>query len=195
MTNQYYFTDEFGKLIYYAFVRKDRHLEVSLYCGDELYVKKSLPDGDHLLEKNGLALQLSVGWFSVTHQLTRHGERVKPAKTNRKELRTLLRERGIFNELNPPPQPIRRRSSRGIWTVIILFTIGLTLEFLTQDRGKGWFVLRVIFLSAAYYQLCAPLIDLVPDRHMDEELKATYKFLCGIGGMIATSVLIAEWLN
>lgn len=151
--------------------------------------------GQHQLVKDNMDLHIQLKWFKVILELRIDNEPVPFRKVKRKELKAKLMDLGITNEINPnvgPKEPFNYRRLKGPF---ILITVGVTWQVLTEGSGKFWEVPAMILFIIAYAQIFSPVIDRVPDRHLDADSKGKFKFLAGMAGMIITLIITSKITN
>jgi len=190
MFNEYYYTDLYQEPIYVSILTLNNSVETTLYIGSKLARRQSLQRGLHVLEKDDVKLKLKIKWFEAIPELTIADEKVELKKIKRKDLREILITLGINNALNPKEKPKKAFDIKKLRGPFFLIVAGTIWEVLTQDMGQLWNVPSMLIFTIAYVIVFSPLIDKVPERHMDTDTKGKFKFILGIGAMIFTQIII-----
>ncbi len=191
MFNEYYITTKYKEPIYFSIITINQSAETSLYIGNKIARRNSLQRGFHVLEKDNIQLKLQLKMFKAIPELYVDNEKVDVEKVKRKELRTILENLNIHNELNPKKVPRKPFNYRKLIAPGILIFLGALWQYAMRNFSGFWEIPSLLFYIIAYFQLFSPLVDRVPDRHMDEETKGKFKLLAGIGLMILTQILVS----
>jgi len=191
MFNEYYITTKYEEPIYFSIITINKSAETSLYFGNKIVRRKSLQRGFHVLEKDNVQLKLQLKMFKALPELYIDNKKVDVEKIKRKELRAILEELNIHNALNPKKVPRQPFNFRKLIAPGILIFLGALWQYLMRNFSGFWEIPSILFYIIAYFQIFSPMINRVPDRHMDEETKGKFKLLVGFGFMILTQVLVS----
>ncbi|MEO1260511.1 MAG: hypothetical protein AAFZ15_17070 [Bacteroidota bacterium] len=195
MFNEYYYTASADEPIYCSIITLNNSVETSLYKGKKLLVRKSLQIGIHQLKKEDIELRVQIKWFKVIPELRINNKLIAFQKLKRKQLRSKLIDYGINNEINPKKQPKEPFNYRRLRFPSILILLGITWDVFTKGKGKFWDIPSMIIFVIAYAMIFSPLVDRIPDRHLNTETKGKLKLVTGIVGMGLTQVLIRKILQ
>lgn len=190
-----YITTKYEEPIYFSIIALSKSVEVSLYIGKKLVRRKSLQRGLHVLEKDNIKLKVQLKTFKAIPELSIENEKIEVEKLKRKDFIKILTDLNIHNELNPIKKAPQAFNYKKLIAPSILIFIGTICQLTISNNGKFYEVPSMLFFIIAYYQLFSPLINKVPQWHMDDETKGKFKFLAGLGFMILTHILIDELIK
>jgi hypothetical protein len=192
MFTEYYYLTHHHRHIYYSLRGFENRVEVSLYIDNKLVVRKSVFKGVHLIQHDDIEIQLNVTLLKTSSKLKIAGEDVAIKKIKRKDLRSILNELGIFNEINPRPAAREPFNFRKLILPVALIALGVVLQVLTKGMGKFWDIPSMIVLIIAYFGLFSSLAKRIPENILDDANKGKLILVFSFGFMILTQVLISE---
>jgi len=189
----YYHTNLDGKLIYVTAIALNRSVEVSLYEENKLLKRNSFYYGSHIMTHENFELQL---YFKIKSKLSLHlnGQELELNKVKRKELKAVLSDRGYYNEINPRTKPKEPFNPRVFIPPIIFLLIGFAIHYFTIDGARFWFIPVAILYGIAYWILFAPLVEKIPDRHLDDETRGKVKFILALLPAMLTQDVVRGFL-
>ena len=180
MVHEYHYTKDHDELIYLSVITLNNSYETSLYIGKKLVRRYSFMRGVHLLKKDNVEVKIQIKFLSTKPQLKIDGKEVKLHKIRRKELRRILDNNGIYNDINPSKKEQPRRNPKSIFRSFIFIALGVLGLVLFNEGGKFIYMLSMLMLLIGGFMFTSPLVNIIPERHLNDEGKVKIKIVLGL---------------
>lgn len=192
--SSYYYTNLDGKLLYISAINLNRSIEVSLYQEDKLLKRNSFYHGTHLITHGDFELHLYFKLIKDKITLLHDGQELNLNKVKRKELKALLMQKGYYNDINPRSKAKDQFNPKILIAPICFILFGIALHYLTINRARFWFIPVAICYGIAYWILFSPLVEKIPDRHLDDETRGKAKFILALLPAMLTQDIVRNFI-
>ena len=158
MVHEYHYTKIDEELIYISIITLNNSYETSLYIGKQLVRRKSFHRGLHVIQKDNINLRIRIKLFKTIPEMRIDGKEVSLRKIKRKELRKLLDEANIYNEINPQKKAAKPFKARKLFVPALFIIPGIIGTIYAPGMGKVMKFFFLFLLVIGGFLLFSPLL-------------------------------------
>lgn len=169
MGSRVYFTEIAGQKVYLLFKVFDRQYELSLFVDNRLVQRMTVGNGAHVLKHENKEVIVHISSFKLNVELKVDGKDVEFNNIKRKEIKAILTEAQIFNDVNPEVVPDEPFSFGSLIFPILVGAVGFLLDYFVTS-SKFTSLISTILYGIAIALILSVFRSRKPFKNLEEPM-------------------------
>ena len=188
--SKYYYTNNKKNHIYCSIVEIENNVEISFYINENLIERISGSYGTYNFQKDNIILNIKIKLLGTKLNLYIDDTEIPFPKTKKKDLKTILSNNKIYNEINPSENKIAPIKFKNFIFPFFLLIVGSILFLIVNGKPKYYEIPSFVFLFWGMHRI----FNIITSRYFNEEYKnghlRQWGFIFGIFMAILFTMLI-----
>lgn len=149
--------------------------------------------GTTVIDHEELSLKLEMGALKFETELSIDGTTIPFEKIKKKELKTILDEAGIYNEINPDPADRKPFDMNKVAIGLAVLSAGVAAKFFTVGLGKPIIFIPDVIITVAFFLLLGPFTSRINPQSMTRKQRSFVKYFLPFACMIGFQILLEKF--
>ncbi len=189
--SKYYYTNNEKNHIYCSIVEIENNVEISFYINENLIERISGSYGTYNFQKDNIILNIKIKLLGTKLNLYIDDDEIPFPKIKKKDIKTILSNNKIYNEINPSENKIASIKFKNFIFPFFLLIVGSILFLIVDGKPKYYEIPSFLFLFWGMHSI----FNIITSRYFNEEYKNGHLRQWGLIFGIFMAILFTMLIN